>query len=219
MPRGKHRPSCEVDGCSRPHHAKGLCSTHYVLWTRTGSVEKTRVFNYDDGRPLREHLIEKFVAGIRKLQSGCWICESASMTGPNYFEVVIDHHSFGKVRGKVHRLSYERFTGPIPEGLDVCHKCDHPPCCNPDHLFVGTRSENMQDMLAKGRGVTGEDHPFSKLTDAAVIEIYRLREAGVKNIDIAERYSLHHGYVADLLGGRRRKQLFRQYGPREPAQM
>lgn len=50
-----------------------------------------------------------------------------------------------------HRVSYEVFVGPIPEGLDVLHRCDQPACINPEHLTAGTHRENMQDCLRKGR--------------------------------------------------------------------
>lgn len=62
---------------------------------------------------------------------------------------------------------------PIPEGVQVCHRCDNPPCCNPAHLFLGTAVENVNDCIAKGRGnrAAGERHRSAKLTPEQVRQI------------------------------------------------
>lgn len=78
-----------------------------------------------------------------------------------------------KYRGSqwlAHRVAYTLEHGEIPEGLDILHSCDNPPCCNPAHLRPGTDSENIREALDKGRMVLpkGEKHPAAKLTDQEV---------------------------------------------------
>src|SRR6266568_2829528 len=68
--------------------------------------------------------------------------------------------------GFAHRIAYRMEHGEIPEGLDVCHHCDNPPCCRPSHLFAGDALANMRDAAAKGRTARGDQtgprlHPES----------------------------------------------------------
>ena len=68
---------------------------------------------------------------------------------------------------KAHRVAWELTYGPIPKGKKVLHRCDVPHCVRPDHLFIGTQADNMDDMMKKGRGVqhTGEKHGNAKFTN------------------------------------------------------
>ena len=83
----------------------------------------------------------------------CWIWQhEKTEKGYGIMYIYMPGHPKRGVRRKAHRISYEAFNGPIPEGLLVCHTCDVPSCVNPEHLFVGTPKDNMQDMMRKGRG-------------------------------------------------------------------
>jgi len=83
-------------------------------------------------------------------ESGCWLW-NGGWNVRGYGKC--SRH--GKVWAYAHRLFYTHFVGPIPDGACVMHKCDTPPCCNPDHLILGTRHENTLDMWIKGRARPG----------------------------------------------------------------
>ena len=78
---------------------------------------------------------------------------------------------------KAHRVAWVKANGPIPKGMLVCHSCDNPSCINPDHLWLGTPKQNMEDKQRKGRGrytghdCRGESNPNSRLTQEQVNEI------------------------------------------------
>lgn len=84
-----------------------------------------------------------------------------------------------------HRFSFRMTNQDFDQSLFVCHKCDNPPCCNPEHLFIGTHRQNMLDRDAKGRQarLRGENHPGCKLSDEEVKEIRALIETGVLTQD------------------------------------
>lgn len=76
-----------------------------------------------------------------------------------------------------HRLAWILARGAIPDGMMVCHTCDNPPCCNPNHLFLGTNSDNVRDSIGKGRrDQRGECNNCAKLTSTQVLAIRRSHE-------------------------------------------
>jgi len=105
-----------------------------------------------------DNAVQRFIAKVLILeelrpawdgtQSGCWAWDGAKNGGRRggYGNVKHDGRWY-----KSHILSYILFVGPIPDGYVLLHSCDYPPCCNPGHLKPGTRSENTQDMIHKGR--------------------------------------------------------------------
>lgn len=84
--------------------------------------------------------------------NGCWLWTGATKQG-GYGKIAKggDNGSF-----LTHRVAWELERGPIPDGVVVCHHCDNPGCCNPEHLFLGTQAENLLDMRRKGRHCHGE---------------------------------------------------------------
>lgn len=87
---------------------------------------------------------------INRLNAMCWIWVKAKNRRDAYGYGDLKRYKDGK-HYLVHRFFYERFNGPIPEGMYVCHRCDTPACYNPAHLFLGTQTDNMRDMSDKKR--------------------------------------------------------------------
>lgn len=78
-------------------------------------------------------------------ETGCWEWQGNAVRG-GYGTTGVDNTT-----RFVHRMAWEIANGPIPDGLLCCHKCDNPPCWNPDHIFLGTNADNAADRVAKGR--------------------------------------------------------------------
>lgn len=144
-------------------------------------------------------------------ETGCWIWTGRKRCG--------DYGSL-YLNGKdhlAHRYSWKLFRSEIPKGICVCHHCDNPPCVNPDHLFLGTHKENMEDRNRKQRccqgerrsklqlktALKGEKVHCSKLKKEDVLEILRLRtEDRLKIQEIANRYNVSHPTVQGILTGK-----------------
>jgi len=110
------------------------------------------------------------------------------------------------VRGRVlvHREVLEQKLGrPIAPGMDTCHTCDVRHCINPDHLYEGTRAQNMQDARDRGRLVNprGEQHPKARLSDQDVRDIRRLHDRGVSYDALGARYGISPRYAYNLCTG------------------
>lgn len=90
----------------------------------------------------------------------------------------------------LHRLSYNAFKGDLDPGKDVCHKCDVRNCCNPLHLFQGTRKVNMQDAVSKGRQAKGFTLPHTVLSDTDKDCILYLVNKGCHYKDIAVLFNV-----------------------------
>lgn len=95
----------------------------------------------------------------------------------------------GRRRFKAHRAALALLGGvDTPDGLMVCHKCDNPRCCNPNHLFLGTSLDNKRDCVTKGRQIKGERvHWKAKLTAAKVL---RIRDDKRTSYEIADEYGV-----------------------------
>lgn len=98
-----------------------------------------------------------------------------------------------------HRVSYEIFTGAVPEGMDVMHACDNRCCVNPAHLSVGTRAQNMQDAKRKGRTARGERHGRRKLTAEQAEQIKHAE--GTQTV-IAKRFGISQTHVHQIKSGK-----------------
>lgn len=106
-----------------------------------------------------------------------------------------NHHGYGVVKignllRRSNRVVWELTYGSIPEGMCVCHRCDNPSCCNPNHLFLGTPKDNSDDKMRKGRCHRGEEVSQHKLTVELVKTIRSEVRKGASCRSVAKRYGI-----------------------------
>lgn len=118
------------------------------------------------GRPRKE-IEERFLGRVLKIKN-CWIFPSNG----RYSKIKTNPPQKKTVSG--HRFAWELFIGPIPEGMQVCHKCNNKHCVNPEHLYLGTAKQNINDAIRDGLiDIHGENNPKAKLTfqEARAIQV------------------------------------------------
>jgi len=165
-------------------------------------------------RPLYERFWEK----VQK-SDGCWEWTSRRQPHPGYDYGVF---TIANKQKRAHRVSWELTYGQVPAGLHVLHKCDNASCVRPDHLFLGTSKDNMQDASRKGRTATGDAHVSrkyperlargersgnAKLTTAIVVDIRRALRAGKSVNTLACLFGVHYETIRDIKCGRTWKHL------------
>jgi hypothetical protein len=142
-------------------------------------------------RPLEQRFWEKVDKDgpiMPHMTTPCWGWTSAkTKRGYGYFTT-----KRGESK-RTHRVSFEFTYGVIPQGMQVLHHCDNPNCVNPEHLFLGTNSDNVADKVKKGRAarLKGEENPAAKITQSQADEIKaRYAQGGISQRKLAKEYNV-----------------------------
>ena len=165
--------------------AKFCSMTCYLKYPKEKNPEKIK-------RTAKERFDINTDKGSKK--SDCWVWNGLKNKG-GYGRMRIDNKDWTS-----HRYSWSIHFGEIPHGLLVCHKCDNRACVNPNHLFLGTHSDNAIDMVSKGRNRDdkGSKHPMAKLNEKQVIDIRSKIDSGIMQKDLAEFYCISRGVISQI---------------------
>jgi hypothetical protein len=132
--------------------------------------------NRNSGCFQKVPLENRFWDKVKSFTDGCWLWQAHCFKN-GYGSISYTTADGRRVTLLAHRVAWELINGPIPHELHVLHRCDNPPCVNPDHLMLGTQADNLADMTAKGRRVNadtaGEKNPAAKLSEEEVLEMRR----------------------------------------------
>lgn len=178
------------DNCGRDFFAKGTKSNYKKHFCSRGCYS----IGGGPRRSAKDRFYEKFIV----TPTGCWEWIAGKYSngyGSFYLDTIIKITT-------AHRASWIIHNGAIPDGLNVLHKCDNPPCVNPEHLFLGTLDDNNKDMATKRRSTIGEKNPAAKLKNDDVREI-RLLSKQMTQVAIAERYGVSLNTITSIIVRRR----------------
>lgn len=137
-------------------------------------------------------IADRFWKKVRKTEQ-CWLWIGARQGSNKWKYGVLNLGRRGHGIMRAHRLSWQIHHGPVPDGMWVLHRCDTPLCIRPDHLFLGTPSDNSLDMLRKGRCLT-------KLTPEQVKQIrHQYADGGVMYKELAQMYGVSKGLISFII--------------------
>jgi hypothetical protein len=170
----------------------GECGTVFKCRTPTQKFCSRRCVDMAATHDDAERVDAFWARTIPEPMSGCFLW-MGELTTNGYGHVIVSMRPRRRVGA--HRMAYALVHGPVPAGLDVCHRCDNRACVNPDHLFAGTRAENLGDMVRKGRSAKGEDHSQVVMTEALVREARDLASQGMRHREIGQHLGIHPGTI------------------------
>ena len=182
---------CSVCG-ELPLRCRGYCNRHYIAWRRHGDPLGAK-FSHSKNQPgTVEYIKENIVRMPGKLSTDCWIWQKAkSENGYGVFGYQDRSTEYA------HRRIYELDVDSNIDGFFICHYCDTPACCNPEHLFKATCADNNMDMINKGRD--RKDRHLS-IEEVKIIK-WRLSN-GETALDISKDFHVHPRHIRDIKEGR-----------------
>ena len=181
--------TCSLADCSSPSYARGWCKKHYARYLRNGDPELT--VNRPPGMSA-EDVFRWYMPGEPPEQD-CWLWAGGSFHTDGYGLV-----SLGGKMARAHVLAYELFVGKIPDGHQIRHQCDNPPCVHPRHLLTGTALDNQRDKVSRNRQVRGERAPKAKLTAEQVVCVRSAHAQGVTQAELAREYDLSQASISEI---------------------
>lgn len=181
---------CVLEGCSKAADRvnRTICEMHYYRMRRYGSYDATKIIRGDE--------VARFWSRVKKSSPNeCWEWRGAINNGYGSF------HAGGRTVG-AHRYSLEIANGSkLPEGMETCHTCDNRKCVNPNHLYWGTRQQNVDDAWDRSRMPHGESHREARLSERDVVALRYEYAAGAEVQDLCLTYGLAESTIRCIVLG------------------